>query len=80
MLPLLKKPTDGFEGAGEFDKLFFILTLGTEALPDFGGVDLFRGEFNSTDCQNTYLWPARYKKRGFHCLLTVFKVFLLGFC
>ena len=43
MLPLLMKPTDGFEGVGEFDKLFFILTLGTEALPDFGGVDLFRG-------------------------------------
>ena len=62
MLPLLKKPTDGFEGAGEFDKLFFILTLGIEALPDFGGVDLFRGEFNSTDCQNTLSLASQIQK------------------
>ena len=56
------KPTGGFEGAGEFLKLFFIFALRINALLDSGGEVFGRQDFNSADCHTILSLASQIQK------------------
>ena len=75
MFPLLMKPTGGFEGAGEFFKLFFIFALSINALLDSGGEVFGRQDFNSADCHTILSLASQIQKEDSIANLLIFFFF-----
>ena len=69
------KPTGGFEGAGEFFKLFFIFAFSINALLDSGGEVFGRQDFNSADCHTILSLASQIQKEDSIANLLIFFFF-----